>query len=317
MNPAPAPYSSGLVVFVVVVIFIAFLGLAQFLYWTTQDQKDKESRELSRRLGTLADKQQNPLFRLQRATEGGLAAYFDLLLRQAGSPYPMSTLVARIVGVATGFAVLGIIVTRSPFGVLLAVGGVLPVVLLRQQGAERARKLTEQLPDGLDLVSRSLQAGHGIGEAFRLVAEEAPLPLAQEFGRVYEENNLGRDFRECLQNLNRRNPRNFDFQIFVSAVLLQRDTGGNLVEILQSISNTIRARFTFQGKVRALTSEARLTALILCGLPFFVTTGIAYVSPDYLKPLVSDPLGIGMLLYAITSFCFGVFVMSEVSKVEV
>lgn len=309
--------NNGLVVAVVVVIFLAFLLFAQFLYWTTQDQKERESRELSRRLGTLADKQQSALFRLQRVTEGSLTASLDVMLRQAGSPYPMSTLIGRVAGAAAVGALVGVILTRSPIGIVLAAAGVLPVLILKSQGAERARRLTEQLPDGLDLISRSLQAGHGIGEAFRLVAEEAPLPLAQEFGRVYEENNLGRDFRECLQNLNRRNPRNFDFQIFVSAVLLQRDTGGNLVEILQSISNTIRARFTFQGKVRALTSEARLTAIILCGLPFFVTSGIAYVSPDYLKPLVHDTLGIGMLLYAATSFCFGVFVMSEVSKVEV
>jgi tight adherence protein B len=310
--------NNGLVVAVVVVIFLAFLLFGNFLYWTTQDQKEKESRELSRRLGTLADKAQSPLFRLQRAAEnGGIGAKLDVMLRQAGSPYPMTTLAGRIGLAAAIGAVVGLLLTRSPLGLLFGVTGFIPIFMLSAAGAERARKLTEQLPDGLDLVSRSLQAGHGIGEAFRLVAEEAPLPLAQEFGRVYEENNLGRDFRECLQNLNRRNPANFDFQIFVSAVLLQRDTGGNLVEILNSISNTVRARFTFQGKVAALTSEARLTALILCGLPFFVTLAITFVSPEYLKPLVSDPLGIGLLLYAFCSFGFGVFVMREVSKVEV
>lgn len=311
--------NQGVIVAVVVVIFLAFLLFAQFLYWSTQDQKEKESRELSRRLGTLADKAQSPLFRLRSAAEsGGISAKLDIMLRQAGSPYTMSALVGRIgIGAAVG-ALAGLVLTRSLAGVALGVpGGLIPLLMLSSAGAERARKLTEQLPDGLDLVSRSLQAGHGIGEAFRLVAEEAPLPLAQEFGRVYEENNLGRDFRECLQNLNRRNPSNFDMQIFVSAVLLQRDTGGNLVEILNSIANTVRARFTFQGKVAALTSEARLTAVILCGLPFFVTMAITVVSPEYLKPLVTDTLGIAMLCYAIFSFCFGVFVMREVSKVEV
>ena len=310
--------NNGLVVAVVVVIFLAFLLFAQFLYWSSRDQKDREGRELSRRLGTLADKAQNPLFRLQRAASGGgVSESLDLMLRQAGSPYPMSTLVGRMAACAGGGALAGLIITKAAIGLGLGLIGFLPILLLQSAGAARARKLTEQLPDGLDLVSRSLQAGHGIGEAFRLVAEEAPMPLAQEFGRVYEENNLGRDFRECLQNLNRRNPANFDFQIFVSAVLLQRDTGGNLVEILNSISNTVRARFVFQGKVRALTAEAGFTALILCGLPFFVTAGIAYVSPEYLKPLTTDPLGIGLLLYALTSFSFGVFVMREVSKVEV
>ena len=181
-----APLNNGLVVGVVVVIFLAFMLFAQFLYWTTQDQKDRESRELSRRLGTLAEKQQSALFRLQRATDGSIAASLDVMLRQAGSPYPMSTLVGRMAGAAAVGALAGVILMRSPLGMVLVIMGVVPVLLLRSQGAERARKLTEQLPDGLDLVSRSLQAGHGIGEAFRLVAEEAPLPLAQEFGRVYE-----------------------------------------------------------------------------------------------------------------------------------
>jgi tight adherence protein B len=116
----------------------------------------------------------------------------------------------------------------------------------------------------------------------RMVAEEMSLPLAQEFGRVYEENNLGRDFRECLENMVRRNPNNFDLQIFVSAVLLQRDTGGNLVEILQSISSTIRSRFVFEGKLRALTSEARFTGWVLGGLPFFIIILIWRMAPGFL-----------------------------------
>jgi tight adherence protein B len=150
----------------------------------------------------------------------------------------------------------------------------------------------------------------------RGVAEEMPVPLAQEFGRVYEEHNLGRDFRECLTNLCRRNPSSFDLQIFVSSVLLQRDTGGNLVEILNSISATIRGRFVFQGKVAALTSEARFTAWILGGLPFFVIGVIAVLSPNYLTPLFNDPLGTILLIYCASSFLLGVFVMSEISKVE-
>jgi tight adherence protein B len=314
----PFQLSNGLIVSVVVVIFLAFLLFAQFLYWTTQDQKDKESRELSRRLGTLVENAPKTTFRLKATPDGnGPAAKLDVMIRRAGSPYPLSSLYIRVALAAAVMGLVGVAITRSPVGLLLmALGAIVPVLVLQSQADERARKLTEQLPDGLDLIARSLQAGHGISEAFRLVSEEAPQPLGQEFGRVYEENNLGRDLRECLQNLNARNPANFDLQIFVSAVLLQRDTGGNLVEILNSISQTVRARFIFQGKVQALTAEARLTGVILCGLPFVITLAISIISPDYLKPLVNDRLGIAMLLYAFCSFSFGVFVMREVSKVE-
>lgn len=149
-----------------------------------------------------------------------------------------------------------------------------------------------------------------------MVAEEMPEPLASEFGRVFEEQNLGRDTRECFQNLCHRNPRSFDLRIFVSSVLLQRDTGGNLVEILQNIANTIRGRFVFHGKVKALTSEARFTAFVLGGLPFAIGTLITIFSPNYIKPLFSDPLGHLLLLVGGTMFGLGVFIMRELSKVD-
>lgn len=315
MPPVP---DNTLFVGIAVVIFLAVLMFGQFVYWTVVDRRERGSRELSRRLGTLAEKPQASLFRTRPAPErAGLAGRLDALLRRAGAPYPAGTVYTRMAIGGTIAAVLGVTLARGLLGLALApIGAALPVLLLYGAAAERAARLTAQLPDGLDLIARSLQAGHGIAEAFRLVAEEAPLPLAQEFGRVYDENNLGRDFRECLLNLNRRNPDNFDLQIFVSAVLLQRDTGGNLVEILGSIATTIRARFTFQGKVRALTSEARLTAIILCGLPFVIAIAISIVSPGYLTPLLTDRLGIAMLLYAGVSFVVGVVAMREIAQVE-
>lgn len=307
-----------LVVLATVLIFVAFLLFGQSVYWSLATRREQESKDLARRLGTVADRTGNPLFRLgQRGPQEGISARLDALLRQAGAEYDIRTLYMRM-AIAGGFGVLvGLALMRSPIGAVLVIFAYVPVIIVSAQAEERARKLNEQLPDGLDLIARSLQAGHGISEAMRVVAEEAPLPLAQEFGRVYEEHNLGRDFRECLQNLTRRNPDSFDLQIFVSSVLLQRDTGGNLVEILQGIANTIRQRYVFQGKVRALTSEAKFTAWILGGLPFVVTGIILWSTPTYLNPLVTDGLGKLMLLYCFVSFSFGVFVMRDLSKVDV
>ena len=144
--------------------------------------------------------------------------------------------------------------------------GVIPWLLVKSAAEQRNILLSEQLPDALDLVSRSLQAGHGIADAMRLVAEEDANADREKFGRVYE-NNLGRDFRESMTELAKRNPQNFDLRIVVSATLLQRETGGNLVEIFTNIAATIRSRFIFKGKVRALTAGARMSAFILGALP--------------------------------------------------
>lgn len=301
-----------------VLVFVMFLLLGQTVYWSLATRREEESKDLARRLGTVADKTASPLLRMgQRNPTEGIAAHLDGLLRQAGADYPLSTLYMRIGIVSALGVIVGILVTRNLLGLAMIIVGYFPVLILSSQAEERARKLNEQLPDGLDLIARSLQAGHGISEAMRVVAEEAPIPLAQEFGRVYEEHNLGRDFRECLQNLTRRNPGSFDLQIFVSSVLLQRDTGGNLVEILQNIANTIRQRYVFQGKVRALTSEAKFTAWILGGLPFVVGGILLVMRPAYLAPLLHDALGNLMLLYCFVSFSFGVFVMRDMSKVDV
>lgn len=314
----PPAITTGLIVTVVFIIFSTAVLFAQFLAQTSQNRKNKERREISRRLGTLVEDPEAPIFRARSAVEvGKFGAWLDVWVRRAGSPYPLASAYVRIALAAGVFGLAGAAATQSLLGLGFAVlGAFIPVLVLQRQAEARASKLTEQLPDGLELIARSLQAGHAINEAFRFVAEEAPLPLAQEFGRVYEEYKLGRDLRECLQNLNSRNPANFDLQLFVSAILLQRDTGGNLVEILNNISATIRARFVFQGKVQSLTSEARFTGWVLCVLPFVVTLGISITSPNYLKPLITEPLGITMLAYALCSFTFGVVAMRAVSKVE-
>jgi tight adherence protein B len=134
---------------------------------------------------------------------------------------------------------------------------------------------------------------------------------------VFEENQLGRDLRTSFNTLSDRNPRNFDLKLFVSSVLLQRDTGGNLIEILGNISKTIRDRFVFDAKVSALTAEARISAIILGGLPFAILGIISMMRPDYLRPLIEDPLGHYVTAGALVWFSIGVLVMRAVSDVEV
>lgn len=302
----------------VVLVGAAILMFGQFIYWSIAATREDQQRELSRRIGVLQDKESSPLLRFgQSRREGGFAATIDELIRQAGSPYTSTMLFQRML-VAGGIGVAALaILMKTPLALVGAALGLVPYAFLSRAAEIRQARLTEQLPDALDLLARSLQAGHGLSEAMRLVAEELPEPIATEFGRVHEENQLGRDLRDCIHNLCRRNPRSFDLRIFASSVLLQRDTGGNLIEILYGISNTIRDRFVFQGKLGALTSEARFTAWILGGLPFVIGLLIAFMSPRYLVPLYTDPLGQFAMVFFLGWFALGVTTMRELSKVDV
>ena len=311
----------GLVV-VMASVFVAVVIAVQGMYWAAQASRDRKSRDLSRRLGVLVDEDRASLFRLQVRDEltvrlGGIGDYLESLNVQAGRP----TSLRRVMTWMLVLGLLGVLslalVTRSPLAVVGLVAGLIPMVRLQKQAERRARELSEQLPDALDLIARSLQAGHGLSDAMRMCAEEMPRPIAWEFGRVYEEHNLGRDFRECLANLNLRNPHNFDLKIFTSSVLLQRDTGGNLIEILNNISSTIRARFIFRGKVRALTAEAKFSGFILGGLPLTVATLIFLTKPNYLDPLLGDPLGKVLLMYGISTYVIGIIVMTKMAKIDV
>ncbi len=293
-----------------------------FIYWGMVSREDDRQAQLSRRLGTSTPDVEDSLFRNPRDEVslnalGSIGPRLQGMLLEAGEPYDMQGLLARCAGAAAvGFIALFVLL-RGPVAVIGVLLGVIPILILNSKAAARARLLSEQLPDALDLVARSLQAGHGLADAMSLCAEEMPAPVADEFGRVFEENQLGRDIRSSFNLLSDRNPRNFDLKLSVSSVLLQRDTGGNLIEILNNISKTIRDRFVFEAKVSALTAEARISAIILGGLPFAILAIISVMRPGYLRPLIDDPIGHMLAGGALIWFSIGIMVMRSVAKVEV
>ena len=306
----------------ITVIFVGMLLAGSFVYWTLAAQREAKARSMARRLGTTGNpnsptdlfqaKQDDPMVEAM----GYVGRHLHDLARQSGQNISASTLGLRIVFAAgTAGLVLGILVSFQA-GLMGLLFGAVPWLQIKKKAEQRNIQLSEQLPDALDLISRSLQAGHGIADAMRLVAEEMPLPVAAEFGRVYEENNLGRDFRDCMTEMAVRNPHNFDLRIVVSATLLQRETGGNLIEILKNISSTIRGRFVFKGKVRALTAEVKTSAFILGALPFVVAGSLMILRPGYLVPLMTEPAGRSMLLVCGLLFGSGVLLMRGLSQVE-
>ena len=304
------------------VVFAIVFALGQGFYWTYVSRREAERVALARRLGTLSQDEAESLFR-EKARDslasalGGLGQHLEQTLAQAEATYSVTNLLGRCALVTLIVAAVLAFVGGVFAMVIAPIFGLIPYFIVRAQANSRARKLLEQLPDSLDLMARSLQAGLGLSDAFRLVAEEMPLPIAAEYGRVFEEVRFGRDYREALGHMLDRNPGIFELRIFVSSVLLQRETGGNLIEILNTIAMTIRNRFLFHAKVRALTAEAKFSALILGGLPLCVAGVLWFVNAGYLTPLWTDPVGYALLGYFFTSYGLGLFIMYQVSKVEV
>jgi tight adherence protein B len=198
----------------------------------------------------------------------------------------------------------------------LPVGALLPIAFAMYSRSRRSTKFSSQLPEGLDMMVRSLRAGHGLSAAFKLVATEMPLPIAVEFARCFEEHNIGVDFRGAVENMTKRVPNNLDLKIFAVSVVLQHETGGNLVEILEQIAHTIRERYKFYGKLAALTAEGRISGLILGLLPFVTTALIAVGNPDYIAVLFKDPLGPYFIIAGLMLWLSGIVWMARLAKVD-
>lgn len=211
-----------------------------------------------------------------------------------------------------------LLLVAGPAGIVgFPIGMYIPYFLLQRQANARAEALLSQMPDALENMSRAMQTGNGLSETFRIASEEMPEPINIEFGRIYEEVRFGRDWREVLNGLVDRNPTIFDLRLFVSTLLLQRDTGGNMIETLANISKTIRNRYVFDAKVKAMTSEARASGLVLASMPIGVILLILVASPDYLHPLYSTDLGKVLIMLAMVWYGLGLYMMQMVSQVEV
>lgn len=200
-----------------------------------------------------------------------------------------------------------------PMGLMLAV---LPLGWLWWRRRSRFKKFAKQLPDALELVSRALRAGHSLASGFNLVSEEMRPPISKEFQRVFEEQNLGVPLEAALDNMTDRMP-NIDLRFFATAVILQRQTGGDLAEILDKIGYLVRERFKIWGQVQALTGEGRLSGIVLLALPPALFLAVYRLNPDYVMPLFTDPLGRKMMAGAITMQLLGAIVIKKIVNIKV
>jgi tight adherence protein B len=317
-------------------VLIAAAALALFaalegLYYGAQWLSDRRNAELRRRLqavgrGGELDAELLRRGRLARQrwlssllSGVPLARRLERLLEQADSSWTVAHLamISAVGGIAG--SLLAVALNGAPMAIIAlgVLGLAAPFLQVLATRSKRSRQLSEQLPEALEMMSRSLRAGHAMTAAFQVVASEMPQPVSIEFARAYEEQRLGLTLERAVVQMAERCPGNGDLKIFAVSAVIQRETGGNLAEILDKIADTIRQRFRFQGKLRSLTAEGRASAAVLGAMPFVLAVVMSIMSPEYLSVLPGTPTGRLVIAGAGTGLIVGLVWLYRMTKLEV
>lgn len=242
----------------------------------------------------------------------------DRLLLQSGLKMNVAGFLSfTIVGALAGFILAAVF--GMPLLAVIGVGvavGTLPTFYVLNAKRKRLNTFEQQLPDALDLMGRALRAGHAFSSALKMVGDEMPEPVAGEFRTTFDELNYGISLQDALQNMATRVPSD-DLRYFVIAVLIQRETGGNLTELLDSISALIRARLKLMGTINVLSAEGRLSAWILGLLPIVLGVFLNVVNPKFMSLLWTDPAGLKLVWTMLVLMVIGVFWMRRVIRIHV
>jgi tight adherence protein B len=310
------------------IAFVAVTALVGLVAFTFRDTTPKTSDRLDTLVGKRRKEDQGTEILKATAFESDKKSFLELITpnlpsfqkicEQADCHIKVSTLF----GVGLGLAVIGATgswLARVPWFFAPLAGLVaffIPFLWVLNKRRVRLKTFASQLSDALELVARALRAGHSLAAGMHVVAEEMPSPIADEFGRVYEEQNLGIPVEDSLRNICERVP-NLDLRFFVTSVAIQRQTGGDLAEILDKIGHVIRERYRILGQVKALTAEGRLSGVVLIALPFLLFLVMLHIKPDYVEKLWTEPLGIKMSVFGLISQIFGAIVIKKIIDIKV
>ena len=307
------------------------VALLEALFYTLRFLSDRRRDELKRRLSNLGGQGHGPaLSGVLRAGKLAASPAIDAVLRSLKIAARFETIleqtelemtVAQLLAYCGGGALLGLLIATVGSGgimliILPAVFALLPIFFVLFKRGQRTRRLSEQLPDALEMMARSLRAGHALTSSFKMVATEMPTPVSIEFGRAFEAQELGMPFEKAVADMTRRAPDNQDLKIFALSVIVQKETGGNLVEIIEKIADTVRSRYKFQGKLRGLTAEGRMSSYILGGLPFVCVLFLMVANRPYITHLFSDDIGNYILGYGVISWSLGFLWMRKMMKIK-
>jgi tight adherence protein B len=313
---------------IVLTTFVAILGIIYGAYWLFVERLDQsEEAALRKRLrpepSSIAPKrfeilkptqQLSSLNALNNALRqmGRLSAPLQRDITQAGLNFTVATLLLSSGCLAFGGYLAVRFFTLSTYIALGAgfMAAWVPFIYVKRAKSKRLRQFEEQFPEAIDLIGRALRAGHAFTTGLAMVAEEIPKPVGEEFKLLYDRQNFGMPMPEAMKAFAARIPL-IDARFFVTAVLTQRETGGNLGEVLDNLASVIRDRFRVKRQVRVLTAHGRITGWILAGMPPMLAAAMFVVAPNHMKMLTSDPLGIQMIVGALTLQIIGTLIIRK------
>jgi tight adherence protein B len=322
-----------------ILVFIV-VALGVFVVASLMDQRSAQARLLRERLATVQEsavRQPSEELALLRDEMLSKIPALDSLLRrsskisdlqpfleQANLKIRAGNILMLCVVSAVALGVTGFLAARSlpPNQALLfaavgtIIGGFLPYSYASYRRTKRFQKFEELFPEAIDTLARAVRAGHAFTTALELIANELSEPVASEFRKLFEEQKFGLPVRDALMNLTERVPL-VDVKFFVTAVMLQRETGGNLAEILDNLSYVIRERFKIMRQVRVYTAQGRLTMLLLMGLPPVIVVTMLLTSPAFIRPLFADPIGHFLVVAGIVLQTLGYFVIRKIIQIQV
>ena len=318
---------------IALVVFFVVAGAA-FVFATLLDHRNARARVIKERL---ANERKAP----ERSPEDELAILrdeqlskipaLDTLLRRSNRVSELQKMLvqgglAMRAGNFMAFSVLcgfGVAIAAYLFSgrqevgwFALVIGMIVPYGYASVRRTKRFEKFEELFPEAIDTLARAVRAGHAFTTALELISNEISEPIAGEFRQLYEEQKFGMPVRDALMNLTERVPL-VDVKFFVTAVMLQRETGGNLAEILDNLSYVIRERFKIQRQVRVYTAQGRLTMALLMGMPPIIIVLMRVIEPDFIRPLFTDPIGHILLFAGIILQTMGYFVIRKIIRIQV
>jgi tight adherence protein B len=318
--------------FVAFIIFsLAMFGMAYYVWIMPQNE---QARELGVRLKDLRTMTRSKartgsdlIQREQRGTFAFLNDFFEWLgvlrrlqtiIKQADLKYKATDVLAvSILTAVAVYVILGFLMNMFLLQLMLSLlAGAMPVAWVVKLRSRRIGKFEENLPDAIDLFTRTMRAGHNIHSGLETISTETSDPIKQEFRKVMEELALGSPIEATLHNLGGRVPL-IDLKFFITGLILQRQTGANMVAVLENLSTLIRERLNMAAKMKAHTAQQRFSAGLLCMLPVVVGLGFWFLKPEYVRLLWTDPVGSKLFTYAICSEILGILVIRKLSNIKV
>ncbi|MDL1983402.1 MAG: type II secretion system F family protein [Deltaproteobacteria bacterium] len=319
-------------IFIAIIIFAVSIFVTEMIFYAYRTMRNPDRKKIRKRLKTFSSEKNKAGLPdiLQKKLLSDVPLLNKILLRipgpqrlnrllqQANAQYRLGVFILLAIFLAlTGF-LAGVLITGNyALSIIIApaLAGI-PFFYLCQKKKKRMEKFQRQLPEGLELIARSLKAGHSFPSGMKLAADEFDDPLGPEFDETLNEINFGVSVPDALKNLADRIDCP-DLKFFVISVILQRETGGNLAEIIESLAYIIRERFKLYGKIKILAAEGKLSAIILVAIPFLIIIALRFINPDYINTLLSEPAGRIMSGMAAFMMALGILVMKKMVNIKV